>query len=216
MKRFNPQGLAWSQRCARGRVLLVDDDPEVLQGLGGLLTMEGYACELFESAEAALAALPGPDGDPVCVLSDVRMPGQDGLALQQRLAQAAHMPMLLMSGAATPQDVVQAFRAGAVDVLLKPIDAEVLLEAVARALVLSQARQRLATHAADGQARLARLTPREREVARRVARGELNREIAATLGIALRTVKHHRAVAMEKLGLDSTVDLARLMDTHDA
>lgn len=217
MKQFSQPGTDWETRCRKGRIVLVDDDPHVLEGLGGLLALEGYACEGYLTVAEALGALHADAAaqkkqGPVCILSDVRMPEEGGLELQQQLAGRLGMPIVLMSGAATPGDVVRAFRAGAVDFLLKPIDAELLLDTMARALALGHSLKQDADSLAGDLERLSRLTRRELEVAQRVSRGELNREIADALGIALRTVKHHRAVAMEKLGLDSAVDLARLLD----
>ncbi|TAN51344.1 MAG: response regulator transcription factor [Methylococcaceae bacterium] len=205
----------FAQRCARGRVVVIDDDAEILSALATLLDFEGYACETYPSAPAYLQALsddrpcfPGP----CCVLCDVKMPELDGLELQQRLAALEHAPLLLMSGASGALEAVSAFRAGALDFLIKPIDADVLLQAVVKALAVSLERQRARGRRHDLVARMAALTGKERAVARLAARGRLNREIAVELDIALRTVKLHRQRAMEKLGANSVVDLARIAD----
>ena len=109
-------------------------------------------------------------------------------------------------------EAVSAFRAGALDFLIKPLDDETLLDAVAKALAVSAERQHQRVRRGELAARLATLTRREREVARRVAQCERNLQIAETLGIGLRTVKRHRHQAMEKLEVETVVDLVRLFD----
>jgi FixJ family two-component response regulator len=204
---------ALAARCALGRVVLIDDDTEILSALSLLLEMEGYACERYESALDYLQVLnfnrpcfPGP----CCVLCDVKMPELDGLELQSRLTQLDNTPLILMSGMSGAPEAVSAFRAGAVDFLIKPVDADTLLGAVAKALRLCTVRQRGRVQQASLAARLASLTYREREVGRLVARGQTNVVIGEALGIALRTVKLHRQRVMEKMGATSTADLVRM------
>lgn len=204
-----------AQRCMRGRVVVIDDDVDILNAMSALFDFEGYVCETHTSAEAYLEAHPPSRRHfpgPCCVLCDVQMPGLSGLELQKRLAGHGDTALLLMSGASVSRDVVQAFHAGALDFLLKPIDTEVLLSAVAKALAVCLQRQFQRERQVDLEARLASLTERERLVARRVAQGLGNQGIATDLGIALRTVKLHRQRAMEKLQVLSLVDLARLAD----
>lgn len=204
-----------AQRCALGRVVVIDDDVEILSALAALFDMEGYACETYVSAVSYLQMLnynrpcfPGP----CCVLCDVKMPELDGLELQTRLAQQGDTPVLLMSGASGAEEAVQAFHAGALDFLIKPIDADQLLVAVSKALTVSAERHRQQLWQATVDARIASLTDRERAVARLVVAGQTNLAIAQTLGIALRTVKLHRQRAMEKIGAAKTTDLVRLAD----
>jgi len=202
-----------AQRCAKGRIVLIDDDPDILAAFAALLELEGYACETHVSALAYLQVLnynqpsfPGPG----CVLCDVKMPEVDGLELQRRLQEIDDVPLLLMSGASGAAEAVSAFRGGALDFLIKPIDADALLDAVARALALSRERQQQARLHNDLSDRIASLTEREYAVAIRVAQGQTNQEIADALGIALRTVKLHRQRAMEKVGAGGTADLVRI------
>lgn len=202
-------------RCALGRVVVIDDDTEILSALAALIEMEGYACETYASAPAYLQVLtynrpffPGP----CCVLCDVKMPELDGLDLQNRLAALNDTPLLMMSGASGAQEAVSAFRAGALDFLIKPIDAEILLAALAKALALSAERNMQSIRRSTLAERIASLTKRERDIARRVADGQTNPQIAEELGIALRTVKLHRQRAMEKIGAGGTTDLVRLAD----
>jgi FixJ family two-component response regulator len=206
---------ALALRCSRGRVVLIDDDVEILSALASLLDLEGYACETYPSALQYLQvmAFTQPQfAGPSCVLCDVNMPLLDGLELQRRLVDLTGVPMLLMSGSSGAREAVTAYRSGALDFLIKPIDADILLDAVQRALLVSRERQAERSKALEVGNRVATLTAREREIARRVAQGQINRLIADELCIALRTVKLHRQRVMEKLAVQTVVDLARLMD----
>jgi two-component system, LuxR family, response regulator FixJ len=205
-----------AKRCALGRVVVIDDDIEILSAFNALIKMEGYACEVYLSAQAYLHLLncnqlrfPGPS----CMLCDVKMPEIDGLELQKRLAELDEcMPVLLMSGASGAQEAVNAFRAGALDFLIKPIDADSLLASIAKALAVSAERNSQRERKSSLAVRIATLTQREREIARRVAAGQTNPVIAEELGIALRTVKLHRQRAMEKIGVSKATDLVRIAD----
>ncbi len=204
-----------AERCARGRVVLIDDDSEILSALGSLLEYEGYATETYASAAAYLAALaddlpqfPGP----VCLLCDVNMPLLSGLELQRRLMELNDVPLLLMSGVSGAQEAASAFRAGAIDFLVKPLSADDLLQAIDKALQVSAQRQQESRQKTALQARSQALSDRERSVVRLVARGMTNQAIAEALHIALRTVKLHRQRGSEKLGADTTADLVRLVD----
>ena len=202
-------------RCAIGHVVVIDDDPHILVSLCELLEMEGYACEGYPSATAYLQVLSFNRQNfagPRCVLCDVKLPDMDGLQLQRRLAALGRTPMLLMSGDSGANEAVTAFRAGAVDFLIKPIEVDVLLQSVAKALRLSTSRQQVERRHTDVTRRIQVLTPREREVARYVASGSTNKDIANQLDIALRTVKLHRHRVMEKLGVDTLADMVRLAD----
>ena len=206
---------ASSTEQLRGCVIIIDDDQEILAALASLLDMEGHVCMTFPSALAFLEAVERasfPPMHPCCVVCDVKMPELDGLELQRRLARFQNMPMLLMSGASGAPEAVDAFRAGAVDFLIKPFAAETLLQSVARALQYSAELHHQHKRQDRLAALIAAMTPREREVARLVAKGLTNQAIADELGIALRTVKLHRQRAMEKLGIAGTADLVRIVD----
>lgn len=201
---------ALSLRCAQGRIVLIDDHPEVVQALTNLLHLEGYACEGYASANDYLTAqerqgpvFPGP----ACILSDMRMPGLDGLELLAQLSARDEMPVILMSGASGIRDAVEGFRTGAVDFLVKPVETDELLAAVAKALAISARSRELRTRGQDLAQRLASLTPREQTVAARVAQGDTNVQIAEELGISLRSVKRIRQSAAAKLGAESTAEL---------
>jgi FixJ family two-component response regulator len=175
--------------------------------------LEGYVCEPFSAPLTYLQLLnenqshfPGP----CCVLCDVKMPDLDGLELQRHLAALDDTPLLLMSGASGAHEAASAFRAGALDFLIKPIDADLLLTAIAKALSLSAERQQRSARQIILTTRLSSLTEREREIARRVVAGQTNQTIADDLGIALRTVKRHRQIALEKVGAGGTAELVRI------
>ncbi|MEI6760916.1 MAG: response regulator [Betaproteobacteria bacterium] len=199
-------------RYARGCVVLIDDDAEVLAALAARLRFEGYAVETFASARHYLAALGAPVPSfpgPRCVLCDLRMPEMDGLALQRHLQGRDVPPLVLMSGQSLAQDVVSAFHGGAVDFLIKPFDATELLAAVAKALSTDAAQRTAAQQRLDAAALVSSLTDRELKVIQLVVKGQTNPQIMAAMNIALRTVKLHRQRAMEKLRLDSVAALGR-------
>lgn len=200
--------------CAsRGRVIVIDDDEEILRALASLIGGEGYACEHYGSAAQFFAAArnePPRFPGPVCVLSDVKMPDIDGLDLQQRLAEVGDPPLVLMSGNSGAAETITAFRCGVVDFLLKPIEDEMLFAALEKALSVSRERHQSRERTTDLAGRLAQLTPREREIIRLASRGLINRDIAERLGIAVRTVKLHRQRAMEKMDLHGMADLLRI------
>lgn len=201
--------------CAKGTIYLVDDEPKLLQALSDILCFEGYAVRQFGSAADYLAflreELPRFAG-PRCVVSDVNMPDITGLDLQHEIDGYEDIPLIMMSGLGRPEHVVSAFRQGALHFLIKPIDADELIETVQEALALSgeiAARQQTTD---DLACRVAQLTDREKDVVRMVASGLLNKQIADQLGIALRTVKLYRQRALEKLNMNRAVELVRLLE----
>jgi len=204
-----------AERHACGLVVVIDDDPDILQALYDQFHFEGYACETHDGPQTYIASLRAAEPrypGPVCVLSDVNMPRLDGLALQAALADYPEIVLLLMSGSSQPGQVVEAFRAGVYDFLLKPFDDHQMLDMVGRALSESARRQQSTARISSLLQRRAELTERELEVIRLVARGLMNKEIAERLDIALRTVKLHRQRAVEKLQIESVIELGRLLD----
>lgn len=206
------------ERCLRGRVVVIDDDAAILDAFRNLIHLEGYACETYESASAYLQVLsynqplhPGP----VCVLCDVKMPEIDGLQLQARLNELGEVPLVLMSGASGAQEAVSAFRAGAIDFLIKPIDADHLLDTLSRTLEISRNRHQDSTRRQQVSNLLARLSERELEVARLVGTGMTNLGISLELNISLRTVKFHRQRVFEKLMISGVPELVRLLGVQD-
>jgi diguanylate cyclase (GGDEF)-like protein len=202
-------------RSLKGFVAVIDDDPEILDAIEMLLDVEGYQCATYPSATAYLDALESnavPKNMPYCVLTDVMMPGLDGLALQQQMNTQGDFQIILMSGAAGARDVAQAFRSGAVDFLTKPFEDNELLRVIEKAHIAWQHWHDMFHRQDHLNGRLQTLTKRELEVARLVAQGDTNQMVADKLFIVLRTVKLHRQRAMEKLGCDNAVDLARFLD----
>jgi FixJ family two-component response regulator len=191
-------------------VHLVDDDAQVARALARLLREHGLETAVHGSAEAFLAR---PDlAGPACLVLDVNLPGLDGLGLQQRLAaQGAPMPIVFLTGHGDIPMSVRAIKAGAVDFLTKPVDAQTLLGAVHAALAEdARTRQQLAGLAAIRR-RHASLTPREREVLAMLATGRLNKQIASDLGITEPTVKFHRARIMERMQARTVAELMHLV-----
>lgn len=196
------------------RVVLIDDDPDILDALSQLLRIEGYAVETHGCASDYIRSLQGCSGAgelPACIVCDVMMPEMDGLQLQALLGEQGHVGMVLMSGASGVQEAVQAFRAGATDFLLKPVSNSQLTQAVARAVAEThQNRQKSQRREALSQ-QVNNLSEREWEVMRGVAAGITNLGLSLQLGITERTVKFHRQRLLEKLALSGTADLARLV-----
>lgn len=191
-------------------VHLVDDDDRLRTALARLLRTLGRSVCEYASAEAFLAAAPQGPG---CVVLDVRMPERSGLELQAEMAhRQLTLPIVFLTGHGDIAMSVQALRAGAEDFLTKPVGRAALTVAIDRALA-RDARQREATARQQARtARLARLTPREREVAALLVEGQLNKQVAFMLGTTERTVKAHRASIMDKLGVRSLAELVRLWD----
>jgi FixJ family two-component response regulator len=192
-------------------IFIVDDDPSVRKSLTRVVMSAGYAVEAFASAREFMAR--EPFGGPCCVVLDVRMPGLTGLDLQEALAGSGHrMPIVFITGHGDISMSVKAMKAGAVDFLTKPFDAESLLEAIRRAVAKDVRDLSEEGRTADVLARVKLLTPRETEVFALVVTGMLNKQIAAELGIGEKTVKVHRARVMEKMRAGSVAELVRLAD----
>ncbi len=195
-------------------VHVIDDDTDVRQSLAFLLATAGFTVRVHESAVAFLAAL--PEAGAGCVITDIRMPQMNGLELQRRLGELnAGLPVVVMTGHGDVPLAVEAMKAGAVDFIEKPFDDEVLLSAV-RAALTRRARE----SARDGrvqeiQARIKRLSEREREVLDRLVAGKPNKVIAYELGISPRTVEVYRANVMTKMQADSLSELVRMALIED-
>jgi len=190
-------------------VHLVDDDDSLRAALQRLLSAAGYRVQAYASAGEFL--LDPPADAPGCLLLDLRMPGPSGLDLQQALDRhGIRLPVIFLTGHGDLATGVRAMKAGAVDFLTKPVEREPLLAAIERALALDADRRATSEAETDLQDRLAQLTARERDVFDLVVAGRLNKQIAATLGIAERTVKAQRAQVMAKLGAANAAELGRI------
>ncbi|OJT20412.1 DNA-binding response regulator [Archangium sp. Cb G35] len=199
---------------APATIFLVDDDESVLRGLGRLLRAAGHATKPFASPSEFLAQLSGDT--PGCAVLDLRMPGLNGLELQQAMeSRGCHLPVIFISGHGDVPASVRAMKAGAVDFLLKPFDEQQLLGAISEALLKDAAARAGRAETATLNARHAALTPREREVCALVAQGLTNKEVAQQLGTTEKTIKVHRARVIQKLNVDSVAELVRFVDRLD-
>jgi FixJ family two-component response regulator len=196
-------------------VLIVDDDAGQRASLSRLMRVAGLDVRSFGSADEFLNAHAASQFDSGCVVLDVRMPGMGGPELQRAMLERnITLPVVFLTGYGDVPTSVDAMKMGAVDFLEKPVRGEALLATVRSALARQAA---VRTHAREVQeigARIARLTPREREVMDHVVRGRLNKQIAFDLGISLKTVKVHRAKVMEKMQARSVAALVDLC--HEA
>jgi len=197
--------------AADGLVHVVDDDASWRVSVKRLLSAMGYRVALHDSAEAFLDA--ADFGLPGCVLLDLRMPGVDGLRVQQRLAESGHaVPIVFVSAHGDIPTSVVAVKSGAEDFLTKPVDADLLRSAVERAIARDRAQRAGQQQLAELRSRVEALTPTERKVFDLVVRGRLNKQIGVELGTTERTVKWHRHNLMRKLRLQSLAELVSLAE----
>lgn len=189
-------------------VYIVDDDPAILKALTRLLQAEGLAAKTFDAPEDFLAA--HDPAAPGCLVLDLQLPGIGGLALQSALQASDHdRYVIFITGHGEVSDSVKAMKAGAVDFLTKPFDDEDFLSAI-RSAIAKDGRARNARQQIESiRQRLATLTPREDQVLMHVVAGRRNKQIAFDLGTAEKTIKVHRARAMEKMGTRSLAALVR-------
>lgn len=190
-------------------IFVVDDDVLVRRSLEVALSIAGFKIVQFASAQQFLAQIaPGQSG---CVLVDIRMPGMDGLALQEELSRRhASMSVIIITGHADVPLTVRAMKAGALDVLEKPFSNEKLIAQVKSALAVAAERTAEASRKKKLSQKIESLSDRERDVLRLVVEGYSNRKIAGALAISPRTVDIHRARVMEKLDAGNLAELVRM------
>jgi len=190
-------------------VFVVDDDPSFRRSAERLIRLAGFKVQAFGSAGEFLAAK-RPD-EPSCLVVDVRMPGLSGLDLQRELAKAGVvLPIIFVTGHGDIPMSVQAMKAGAVEFLTKPFRDKKLLDAIDEALKRDRAARKEQAKLAESRVCYESLTPRERQVMAHVTAGMLNKQIAAKLNTAEKTIKFHRAHIMEKMEAESLADLVRM------
>ena len=190
-------------------VFVVDDDQSFRTAMGRYLRAAGYPVVLFASGQEFFRQLPAnPAG---CVLADLQMPGMSGLELQAELVRNNQLlPVVFLTGRGDIPSSVRAMRQGAEDFLTKDAPKEDLLAAVRRALARNARERAARARQAELRARFETLTDREREVLSHVVRGRLNKQIAADLGLNVRTVKLHRTAITTKFGVPSVAELTKL------
>lgn len=198
-------------RSAPPLIHVVDDDEPLRTALLRLLVAAGFEAQGHASAgDFLLHALPDRPG---CLLLDVRMPGPSGLDLQAALPEhGVGLPIIFMTGHADVATSVRAMKAGAVDFLEKPVQRQVLLDAIGRALQSDEQQRRERDDRERLRERFALLNPREQVVLEQVVAGKLNKQIAAALQVSERTIKTLRAQGMEKLGASTSAELGAMVE----
>lgn len=188
---------------------VIDDDAAMRDLLAFLLDVNGFQPEVFELSSAFLAK--AARGAPACVVSDIRMPGMSGIELVRKLkSDGIPCPVILITGHGDVALAVDAMKAGAVDFIEKPFDDSVLLGAIRSALEARPLEQGDNSARKEAEARLAELSPRERDVLQGLVAGKINKVIAHELSISPRTVEVYRANLMAKTGAHSVSELMRI------
>jgi FixJ family two-component response regulator len=192
-------------------VFVVDDDNSLRDAIRSLLRSVGHTVEMFPSAEEFLKHR--NPAQPGCLVLDIRLPDTSGLELQKTLSEMNdRIPIIFITGHGDVPMSVQTMKAGAMDFLLKPFRDQDLLEIIQAALRRDRARRDEDAKAAKDTANYASLTAREREIMQHVVTGQINKRIAADVGLSEVTVKIHRAQVMRKMGAGSVADLVRIAD----
>jgi FixJ family two-component response regulator len=195
-----------------GRVHVVDDDASFRTAIERRLKLAGYQVATYPSAQLLLDHRPD-ESEPGCILLDVRIPGLSGPELQGRLNElGSTLPIVFLTGYADTPTTVRTIKAGAEDFLSKPVESEQLLAAIERALERHASVRSERRRLEEMRALVATLTPRERQVFDRVVHGRLNKQIAHELGTTERTIKAHRHQMMEKMKVQSLVELAAIAE----
>jgi FixJ family two-component response regulator len=189
-------------------VYVVDDDPIVREALWSLLRANGKNVQLFASGKEFLGTVRRDAA--ACLILDLKMPAMNGLEVQSVVSAQISIPIIFITGRGDIPSTVKAMKNGAIDFLTKPVDETVLLASVEHALEKDRHARNEAHEQADLLARYRLLTPREQEVLPLLARGLLNKQAAAELGITEYTIQIHRGSIMRKMKADSFATLVRL------
>lgn len=193
-------------------VYIVDDDPQVCESLSLMVQSVGLEAKAFPSAEAFLDECNHLTSSPKCMVLDVRMPGLSGLGLQQMLAAKSEtMPIIMISGCADIPMAVQAMSSGALDFLEKPFNRRALLSRIQEAIDRDANARHRYVRKAEIATRIEKLSSRQREVFELLLAGKHSKQIAGELGIGEKTVAKHRAGVLDRMQVDSVVELVKLM-----
>jgi RNA polymerase sigma factor (sigma-70 family) len=193
---------------AEPTVFVVDDNPAVRTSLQELMNAADLAIETYASAAEFLATY--DPGRPGCLVLDIRLRGNSGLDLQDELRRRnATVPIIVMTGYGDVPTSVRAFKGGAIDFLRKPVPPKALIERIREALAIDARAREAAAQRAELDDRIARLTPRERQVMDLLAVGKSSKDIATALDISARTVESHRRTVLRKMNVSSAAALAR-------
>ena len=196
-------------RQLSGTLFIVDDEAEMRRSLTRLLRSAGYTTRAYATATDFLSA--HDPAAPGCLILDMALPGMSGLELQQTLSSTGcRRPIVFLSGRSDIPKSVRAMKSGAVNFLTKPVEMHDLIEAVDEALTIDEAERAASSERHGVSERLATLTPRERQVLGHVVSGRINKQIAADLGTAEKTIKVHRSRVMRKMHAGSLVELVKL------
>lgn len=188
---------------------LVDDDEAIRRSAGFMLKTSGFRVQAYESGNALMKE--AGRLEPGCILLDIRMPGMDGLEVQQALKdKGVALPVVIMTGHGDVTLAVEAMKAGAVDFIEKPFEKAVLIGAIEEAFGMIDRSRAAGERARDAEVRLQALTARERDVLDGLVKGLPNKTIGYDLGISPRTVEIHRANLMTKLGVKSLSEALRI------
>jgi two-component system response regulator FixJ len=193
-----------------GKVYVIDDDPAMRDSLDFLLGTAGFNVRLFDSAQAFLQEL--PDMEAGCVVTDIRMPGIDGIELLRQLHSTSSirkLPVIIMTGHGDVPLAVEAMKLGALDFLEKPFEDERLVRMIETAFSLTDSESKNETLNAEIASRVAALTPRERQVMQGLVAGQSNKVIARDYEISPRTVEVYRANVMTKMRASNLSELVR-------
>ncbi|RED16646.1 response regulator transcription factor [Parasphingopyxis lamellibrachiae] len=191
------------------KIILVDDDPAILDALGSRLELAGYAVETHEDAERFLDSADLSAAD--CIMLDIRMPKHDGMEVLERLQKRdPALPVVMMTGHGDVDLAVAAIQKGAMDFLEKPFPDARLMDVVEKAAVRRETGRDESRYRADLATKAEQLTPREVEVFRELVTGQPNKVIAYNLGCSPRTVEIHRARVMTKMGAQNLAEIVRM------
>jgi FixJ family two-component response regulator len=196
----------------RGFVHVIDDDASFRRAIERRLKHAGYEVATYVSSQHLLDRLPS-ESVPSCILLDVQIPGLGGPALQSRLNElGSTLPIIFLTGHPDIPTTVRAIKAGANDFLTKPVSSDELLRAIERAIAHHEVTFGLKSKLDVVRARIATLTPREREVFELVVRGDTNKQAARALGCGERTIKAHRQKVMEKMQVHTLAELVSIAE----